>query len=63
MSNLKKYMKVKKIMLLTMIMQAVMIFPAYADVLADLKKTKLYFDGCISSQCINYGIFDHCEFG
>lgn len=35
-------MKVKKIMLLTMIMQAVMIFPAYADVLADLKKTKLY---------------------
>ena len=42
MSNLKKYMKVKRIMLLTMIMQAVMIFPAYADVLADLKKTKLY---------------------
>ena len=29
MSNLKKYMKVKRIMLLTMIMQAVMIFPAY----------------------------------
>lgn len=42
MSNLKKDLKVKKIMLLTMIMQAVMIFPAYADVLADLKKTKLY---------------------
>ena len=42
MSNLKKYMKVKKIILLTVIMQAVMIFPAYADVLADLKKTKLY---------------------
>ena len=40
MSNLKKYMKVKKIILLTVIMQAVMIFPAYADVLADLKKTK-----------------------
>ena len=42
MSNLNKYMKVKKIILLTVIMQAVMIFPAYADVLADLKKTKLY---------------------
>ena len=42
MSKLKKYMNVTTIMLLTMIMQAVMIFPAYADVLADLKKTKLY---------------------